>query len=168
MRRSMILDVCVNAEFHTLLLISLFMLFSGHNQPGGGFPGGLVAASAFCLRYVAGDRKELDRSVIVAPTTLMGVGLLLAISTGVISLALGHDFLETANLEVHLPFIGPAHTSSVLFFDTGVYLVVLGMVVLLLQQLGSPGPDDEVDTTPESDPLLAAGTEPETSEQVPK
>ena len=72
MRRSMILDVCVQAEFHTLLLISLFMLFSGHNQPGGGFPGGLVAASAFCLRYVAGGRKELDRSVIVAPTTAHG------------------------------------------------------------------------------------------------
>jgi multisubunit Na+/H+ antiporter MnhB subunit len=149
MRRSMILDVCVQAEFHTLLLISLFMLFSGHNQPGGGFPGGLVAASAFCLRYVAGGRKELDRSVIVAPTTVMGVGMLLAISTGVISLALGHEFLETAILEVHLPFIGPVHSSSVLFFDTGVYLVVLGMVVLLMQELGSPS-DDEPDATPES------------------
>ncbi len=147
MRRSMILDVCVQAEFHTLLLISLFMLFSGHNQPGGGFPGGLVAASAFCLRYVAGGRKELDRSVIVAPTTVMGVGLLLAISTGVISLILGHAFLETAILHVDVPFIGSVHTSSVLFFDTGVYLVVLGMVVLLLQELGSPKDDEPAATT---------------------
>jgi multisubunit Na+/H+ antiporter MnhB subunit len=145
----MILDSCVQAEFHSLLLISLYLLFAGHNQPGGGFAGGLVAASAFCLRYVAGGSRELDRGVIVAPTTLMGVGLLLAISTGVVSLVLGHAFLETARLEVHVPWLGPVHTSSVLFFDTGVYLVVLGMVVLLLQELGSPT-DDEPEPAPES------------------
>ena len=57
-RRSVILDACVRAEFHTLLLVSLYFLFAGHNQPGGGFAGGLVASCAFALRFVAGgDRR---------------------------------------------------------------------------------------------------------------
>jgi len=140
MKRSMILEVCVQAEFHTLVLFSLFLLFAGHNQPGGGFAGGLVASSAFCLVYVAGGPGALRRSTKVPSHVLMGVGLLLAISTGIISLALGHEFLETAILKAHLPFIGPAKTSSVLFFDTGVYLVVLGMVLMLLEQFGADEP----------------------------
>ncbi len=137
MKRSMILEVCVQAELHTLLLVSLFFLFSGHNQPGGGFAGGLVASSALCLAYVAGGPAGLRRVAKVPAHWLMGVGLLLAVSTGIISLALGHEFLEAAVLGVTLPFIGPAKTSSVVFFDTGVYLVVLGMVLMLLEQFGA-------------------------------
>ena len=140
MKRSMILEVCVHAEMHTLFLVSLFLLFSGHNQPGGGFAGGLVASSALCLAYVAGGPTGLRRLARVRPHVLLGVGLLLAVTTGLVSLVQGHDFLESAILKVTLPVIGPAKTSSVLFFDTGVYLVVLGMVLMLLEELG----DEEV------------------------
>jgi multisubunit Na+/H+ antiporter MnhB subunit len=142
MKRSLILEVCVKAEFHTLIIISLFMLFSGHGQPGGGFPGGLVAACAFCLRYVAGGPGERRRAAPVRPTVFLGVGMLFAIVTGAFSLTNGHQFLESSILSVEVPFIGPAKTSSMLFFDTGVYLVVLGMVLLVLEQLGGDRADD--------------------------
>ena len=142
MKRSMILEVAVQAEFHTLLLVSLFFLFAGHNQPGGGFAGGLVASAAFALVYVAGGPRQLRRVTKVPSYVLMGVGLMLAVVTGMTSLVLGHEFLESAKLEVDLPLIGPAKTTSVLFFDTGVYLVVLGMILMLLEQLGS----DEADS----------------------
>lgn len=136
-RRSVILELCVRAEFHTLLLVSLYLLFAGHNQPGGGFAGGLVASCAFCLLFVAGGEPEVRRVLPVAPTTFLGSGLFLAVFTGLVPLALGDEFLESAIVKVTLPIIGDVKGSTVLFFDTGVYLVVLGMVLLLLEQLGT-------------------------------
>ena len=137
MRRSVILDVCVRAEFHTLILVSLYMLFAGHNQPGGGFSGGLVASCAFCLLYVSGGEPAVHRSMKVPPTTFLGVGMLFAIVTGIVPLVLGGEFLENSIMKVTVPVIGEIKASSVLFFDTGVYLVVLGMVLLILEQLGT-------------------------------
>ena len=135
-RRSVILDVCVQAEFHTLLLISLYLLTAGHNQAGGGFSGGLVASCAFCLRYVGGGDRAVLRSISIPPTTIVGVGLLFSIVTGFVSLFTGNQFMESAELSVQLPVIGEAYTSSMLFFDTGVYLTVVGMTLLMLDQLG--------------------------------
>lgn len=136
-RRSVILDLCVRAEFHTLILVSLYFLFSGHNQPGGGFSGGLVASCAFCLLYVAGGEPAVHRVMKVRPTTFLGLGMLAAIITGIVPLVLGGEFLENSIMKVTLPVIGQVKGSSVLFFDTGVYLVVLGMVLLILEQLGT-------------------------------
>jgi multicomponent Na+:H+ antiporter subunit A len=148
MRRSVILDVCVRAEFHTLVLISLYMLFAGHNQPGGGFAGGLVASCAFCLLFVGGGEPSVRRVLRIPPTTFLGVGMLFAIVTGAVSLVLGGEFLESAIVKVDLPVIGQVKGSTVLFFDMGVYLVVLGMVLLLLEQLGTA---DGIDHEPADD-----------------
>jgi multisubunit Na+/H+ antiporter MnhB subunit len=145
MRRSVILDVCVRAEFHTLILVSLYFLFAGHNQPGGGFSGGLVASCAFCLLYVSGGEAAVHRSMKVPPTTFLGVGMLFAITTGIVPLLLGGEFLENSIMKATLPVIGPVKASSVLFFDTGVYLVVLGMVLLILEQLGTADGVDHSD-----------------------
>lgn len=145
MRRSVILDVCVRAEFHTLVLISLYLLFAGHNQPGGGFAGGLVASCAFCLLFVAGGEPSVQRVLKVPPTTFLGVGMLCSVVTGMVSLVLGNEFLESTIWKVDLPVLGTVKASSVLFFDIGVYLVVLGMVLLILEQLGT------ADGAPETD-----------------
>jgi multicomponent Na+:H+ antiporter subunit A len=155
-RRSVILEVCVRAEFHTLVLISLYLLFAGHNQPGGGFAGGLVASCAFCLLFVAGGEGSVRRVLRIPPTTLLGVGMLCSILTGVVSLALGGEFLESAVVERSVDLLGKVKGSSVLFFDIGVYLVVLGMVLLLLEQLGSA---DGRDHDPEGDDTHPGGTE---------
>jgi multicomponent Na+:H+ antiporter subunit A len=96
MRRSVILDVCVRAEFHTLILVSLYFLFAGHNQPGGGFSGGLIASCAFCLLYVSGGEASVHRVMKVPPTTFLGVGMLFAIVTGIVPLVLGGEFLENS------------------------------------------------------------------------
>ena len=146
-RRSVILDVAVRAELHTLLLVSLYFLFAGHNQPGGGFAGGLIASAALCLRYVAGGEASLARSVPVPPPIILGAGLLLAIVTGTIPLLFGDQFLGSAILERDLPVFGNVKFTSVLAFDTGVYLVVLGMAMLLLEQFGRAdgAAEEEVD-----------------------
>ena len=136
-RRSVILDVCVRAEFHTLIAVSLYLLFAGHNQPGGGFAGGLVASCAFCLLFVAGGEPELHRVIKVPATVFLGGGLLLAVLTGTVPLVLGGEFLESAIFSADLPLLGKAKATSVLFFDIGVYMVVLGVLLMLLEQLGT-------------------------------
>ena len=139
---SPILDVVVRAEFQVLLVVSLYLLFAGHNQPGGGFIGGLVAAAAFTTRYVAGGSADLRRSLRFRSTTLLGVGLLVAVGTALALLVDGGGFLEHRLLTITLPVIGDVKTTTALFFDIGVYLAVVGVIVSILEALGAPTEDD--------------------------
>ena len=86
-RRSVVLEVVTRMLFHTIVVFSVYLLFSGHNEPGGGFAGGLVAGLALVLRYLAGGRYELGEAAPVDPGLLLGVGLLFAGGTGVVGLA---------------------------------------------------------------------------------
>ena len=144
MRRSTILDVVVRAEFHTLILVALYLLFAGHNQPGGGFSGGLVAGSALALQFVAEGPERVRRTVRVAPTTLLGAGLVVAVTTALVPLATGRSLLQHGHLTITEPVLGTAHLTSATAFDTGVFLVVVGMVSLMLDALGreEPAPVD--------------------------
>lgn len=135
-RRSPILDLCVRAELQTVLVVSVYLLFAGHNQPGGGFPAGLVAGAAFVLRYLAGGADDVRRSARWSPFTFLGLGLLITVATALVPVALGGQVLEHATLSADLPLLGTVKTTTALVFDTGVYLVVLGLVLLLLTSLG--------------------------------
>jgi multicomponent Na+:H+ antiporter subunit A len=136
-RRSVVLEVTTRLLFHTILVFSLYLLFSGHNHPGGGFAGGLVAGLALVLRYLAGGRYELAEAAPVDPGLLLGVGLLLAGGTGVAGLLLGGDVLQTAIVEATLPVLGHVKLVTSLFFDVGVYLIVVGLVLDVLRSLGA-------------------------------
>jgi multicomponent Na+:H+ antiporter subunit A len=119
-----------------VLVFGVYLLFAGHNSPGGGFVGGLVAGSAFVLRYVAGGRAELKAAVPVDPGVPLGLGLLLAGGTGMGSWLFGADLLTSAYGSVALPVLGTVKASTVLLFDAGVFLVVIGLVLTLLRTLG--------------------------------
>ena len=151
-RRSVVLEVVTRILFHTIVVFSLYLLFSGHNEPGGGFAGGLVAGLALVLRYLAGGRYELGEAAPVDPGLLLGAGLLFAGGTGVVGLALGAEVLQTAILEVTLPVLGDVKLVTSLFFDIGVYLIVVGLVLDVLRSLGAEL-DRQVD---EDDPIDAA------------
>ncbi|SNS94385.1 multisubunit sodium/proton antiporter, MrpA subunit /multisubunit sodium/proton antiporter, MrpB subunit [Geodermatophilus saharensis] len=146
-RRSVVLEVVTRLLFHTIMVFSLYLLFSGHNEPGGGFAGGLVAGLALVLRYLAGGRYELGEAAPVAPGLLLGGGLLFAGGTGVVGLALGAGVLQTAILESTLPVLGDVKLVTSLFFDIGVYLIVVGLVLDVLRSLGAEldRQDDEED-----------------------
>ena len=133
----------------------VYLLFSGHNEPGGGFAGGLVAGLALVLRYLAGGRYELGEAAPVDPGLLLGAGLLFAGGTGVVGLALGAEVLQTAILETTLPVLGDVKLVTSLFFDIGVYLIVVGLVLDVLRSLGAEL-DRQVD---EDDPIDAAPDE---------
>lgn len=135
MTRSIIVEAGTRAVFPIIVLFSLYLLFAGHNAPGGGFVGGLVAGAALVLVYVAVGSDELRRVSRVPPESLLGVGVLFAAVTGVAGLWRG-DFLESAFVELPLPVLGTVKASSVLVFDIGVYFVVVGLVLAVLESLG--------------------------------
>ncbi len=134
---SVVLETAVRLVFHTVLVFGVYLLFAGHNQPGGGFVGGLVAGSAFVLRYAATGREGIDRAVPLDPALPLGAGLLLAAGTGAAAWLFGAQFLESGKLELHLPVLGAVKATSALPFDTGVFLVVVGLVLVMLQTLGA-------------------------------
>jgi multicomponent Na+:H+ antiporter subunit A len=136
MPRSLILDTGVRFVFHTILLYSVYLLFAGHNAPGGGFAGGLVAGAAFVLRYVSDVPGELRRVTGIASETLLAAGVFIASATGIAAWIGGGQFLESAKAELELPLLGHLAVTSVLAFDIGVYLVVVGLVGMVLQRLG--------------------------------
>ena len=137
MRRSLILDTTIRLVFDAVLVFSLYLLFAGHNQPGGGFVGGLVAGTAFVLRYVAGGRAELRAAVPIDPGIPLGAGVLLATVTGMGAWLFGADFLTSDYGSVVLPVLGQVKASTVLIFDIGVFAVVVGLVLTLLRTLGA-------------------------------
>jgi multicomponent Na+:H+ antiporter subunit A len=135
--RSVIFEVVARLAFHTMILYSVYLLFSGHNAPGGGFAAGLVVGLALAVRYLAGGRYELGDALPVQPGVLLGLGLFLSAGVGLVALAAGGSVLQSWVLEVHLPVLGDVHLVTSLAFDLGVYLVVIGLVLDILRSLGA-------------------------------
>lgn len=135
--RSLILATAVDVVFHTALVFSAFLLFRGHNAPGGGFVGGLVAGAAFVIRYVDGGVASLRTRAFLRPATLLGGGLALALATGMLGWSGGGAFLDQRLWSVDLPVLGSVKAGTALPFDVGVYLVVVGLVLALLRTLGA-------------------------------
>ncbi|CAN5450566.1 hypothetical protein BH10ACT1_BH10ACT1_32270 [soil metagenome] len=136
MRRSFILDVVVRVVFHSALMLGLFLLFTGHNRPGGGFVGGLVASAALALRYVAGGIDEVREVLPVRAWTILGLGLSTATASALVPLLAGRQLLEHFKGDLDLGPLGVAHYNTALAFDIGVALVVIGMTLMLLVAFG--------------------------------
>ncbi len=145
MKRSVILDVSVQVVFHSVLVLSLYLLFAGHNHPGGGFVGGLVAAAGFALRFVAGGLDEVRLITRFQPWNVLASGLLLAVGTGLVAVVVGEQFLQSGVLTVEVPVLGEVKGTSALPFDLGVYLVVVGLVLMVLEALGDEAMDPAED-----------------------
>ncbi|MGN9776716.1 Na+/H+ antiporter subunit A [Micromonospora sp. H33] len=136
-RRSIVLEVVTRLIFHTVVVFSLFLLFSGHNAPGGGFAGGLVAGLALVVRYLAGGRYELAEAAPVGAGTVLGAGLAVSVGTGVVALLAGAQVFTSTKVDLSLPLVGDFYVVTSLFFDVGVYLVVVGLVLDILRSLGA-------------------------------
>ncbi|SCL37121.1 multisubunit sodium/proton antiporter, MrpA subunit /multisubunit sodium/proton antiporter, MrpB subunit [Micromonospora pallida] len=136
-RQSVILQVVTRLLFHAIVIFSIYLLFSGHNAPGGGFAAGLVAGLALTVRYLAGGRTELNSAAPVDAGKLLGAGLFVAVGTGVVAIPFGGEFLQSALLDFHLPVVGHLHFVTSVFFDVGVYLIVVGLVLDILRSLGA-------------------------------
>jgi multicomponent Na+:H+ antiporter subunit A len=135
--RSIVLEVVVRLIFHAMIVVSVYVLFAGHNAPGGGFAGGLVAGLALVARYLAGGRMELGAATPVDAGKALGLGLLLATGTAAVPLLFGADALTSTWWEADVWPFGHIEFVTSTIFDVGVYLVVIGLVLDVLRSLGA-------------------------------
>lgn len=116
-----------------LLLVSVVVLLRGHNEPGGGFVGGLLAASALAIYALAIDFDRARAMLRLHPTAYIGVGLLMAALSGMPALLFGDPFLTGEWISAHVfGFTDPIKAGTPVIFDIGVYLVVFGSVLLMV------------------------------------
>jgi multicomponent Na+:H+ antiporter subunit B len=130
---SLILASAARLLLPLMLAFSIYLLWRGHNEPGGGFVGGLVAAASFALYALALGRRQAIEVLRVDPKLLIPAGLLTALISGLISLAQGAPFMTGRWLEQPIPVIGKVGTP--LLFDIGVYIVVLGIALTIIFSL---------------------------------
>jgi multicomponent Na+:H+ antiporter subunit A len=140
-RRSLILDTTVRLVFDATLVLSLYLLFAGHNQPGGGFVGGLVASAAIALRYLAGGLSEVRSVLRMQPRTFLSVGLVLAVGSALVPLVLGNAPLDQEAYEWQPALLGSVKLTTALIFDSGVYLIVVGLLLMVFEGLGDESED---------------------------
>ena len=133
MMRSLILRTGATVALPLLLLFSVVLLLRGHNEPGGGFVGGLLAAAAFAV-YALAFSVAQARSVLRAdPLALVAVGLALSLGSGLVGIVTGAAPFDA--WWPPLPTLGEVKLGTVLLFDVGVYFTVLGITLLMIFSL---------------------------------
>jgi multicomponent K+:H+ antiporter subunit A len=133
----------VRLLFPMAALVSIYFLLRGHNAPGGGFVGGLVMATAIIAQYMISGTIWVEARLRIHPQIWIALGLLAAVAAGLGAWLASKSFLSALAADLHLPLLGEVHVSSILVFDLGVYMLVVGATVLMLialahQSLRSP------------------------------
>lgn len=117
--------------FPWLLVLSLIVLYRGHNLPGGGFIGGLLGAASFILVGLGDGMDAAKRRLRLDPVTILGIGLGVAVLSGLPGL-FGEKksyFVDQWLPDFSLPLMGEIHLGTPFVFDVGVYIVVVGFVL---------------------------------------
>jgi multicomponent K+:H+ antiporter subunit A len=122
--------------FPAILLVAVFLLLRGHDQPGGGFVAGMVVAISVLVQYMIGGTVWTEERLrLLRPLAWIGTGLLLATGTGLAASLFGFPFLASYFTYVDLPLVGEVPTASALVFDVGVFALVVGATLLMLVAL---------------------------------
>jgi multicomponent Na+:H+ antiporter subunit B len=132
---SLILRAATRALAPLLLMLALFLLWRGHNEPGGGFIAGLVAASAAALQGIAFGPIAARRMLLLPPIAVAGLGLAVALLSIVPSALAGLPAMDALWAKIDLGGGAIVPLGTPLLFDIGVFLVVLGSVVALVAAL---------------------------------
>jgi len=136
-RRSLLLEVVTRMIFHIIVVFSVYVLFVGHDEPGGGFAAGLIVGLALALRYIAGGAFELGEAAPWDPGIMMGGGLFISSATAVYGVIAGGAALQSTILKATVPLLGDLKFVTSSIFDIGVYLIVIGLVLDVLRSMGA-------------------------------
>ena len=128
LKASYLLELAARRQTPVLLVLSLWVLYRGHNEPGGGFIGGLLAAGGLGFYTLAMGSEATRKYMRIHPNQLIGIGCMLALLAGLIGWMNGYPFMT--GLWTELPIIGKVGTP--LLFDIGVYFTVIGVTVSML------------------------------------
>jgi multicomponent Na+:H+ antiporter subunit B len=127
---SLILRTAARLLLVLMLVLAVFVLLRGHNDPGGGFIGGLLAAGGVSIYQLSCGVTRARRLLRIEPRALAGIGLLVALAGGVVASLRGRPFLTGLWMERAVPGVGKLGTP--LLFDLGVFLLVVGAVLTIL------------------------------------
>ncbi len=131
-----ILQTATKVITFIILAFSFFIFLSGHNQPGGGFIAGLMTAAAIVLLLLAYDLETVKKLIPIDFKIMIAIGLLIAVLTGTGSFLFDVPFLTHAFGYFYLPLLGKTELATAVLFDTGVYLVVIGITLTIIQTIG--------------------------------
>jgi multicomponent Na+:H+ antiporter subunit B len=132
---SLILRTATRFLVTLMYLFSIFLLFRGHNEPGGGFVGGLMAAGGFALYAMAFGVAEARRALRVSPVMLIAWGIFFAFISGLVAALFGTPYLTGYWLEYPLPGGLELKVGTPTLFDIGVFLVVVGSILTMIFSL---------------------------------
>lgn len=118
--------------FPVVIVVAAYIFLRGHDQPGGGFAAGIAMAIGFLLQYMAGGARWVEDRLRILPVRWIAVGLLTAGLTGLVPWLFGLPFLTSYFQYVDIPYIAKMPAASALFFDLGVFALVVGATVLML------------------------------------
>ncbi|SFF49880.1 multicomponent Na+:H+ antiporter subunit A [Paenibacillus algorifonticola] len=131
-----ILKTIAKLVIFIILTFSLFLFFSGHNEPGGGFIGGLMTAAAFVLLAMAFGMKTIREVIPIDFRKVSAVGILVALLTGIGSFLYDVPFLSHTFGYQNLPLLGHSELATAMLFDLGVYLTVIGITMTIILTIG--------------------------------
>lgn len=132
----LMLSVVSQSLLPLALLVSAYIFLRGHNMPGGGFIAGLITSVAIIQQYIAHGVDWIKARMKLDYQLMIGSGITIAALTGLGSWAFGRPFLTSWFDYFHLPLVGEFELASAMLFDLGVYLTVVGAVMLILANLG--------------------------------
>lgn len=127
-----ILQTVTRIVVYIILTLGVYLFLSGHNSPGGGFIGGLVIASAFVLLYLAFDIETVHKGIPFDFKWVAALGALIAVTSGFIPAIFGKQFLNQAFSHFNLPVFGETELATVIIFEAGVALAVVGVVITII------------------------------------
>jgi multicomponent Na+:H+ antiporter subunit B len=128
--KSLILKTASEYLLPLLLLFSVFILMRGHYEPGGGFVGGLIASIALVLHFFANGEEKTRKFLHIHPGIFIPIGLTLSLVSGFLPILIGSPFMTGLWIPDPFPVIGMVGTA--LFFDIGVYFVVVGVTLTII------------------------------------
>lgn len=127
-----ILETVTKIVVFIILTVAVYLFFSGHNSPGGGFIGGLVLASAFVLLFLAFDIETIQEGIPFDFKRVAALGVLIAVTTGLGGIVFEKPFLTQGLTTFHIPYYGETELATITIFEAGVALTVVGVVVSII------------------------------------
>ncbi|WP_203333814.1 Na(+)/H(+) antiporter subunit B [Planococcus beigongshangi] len=127
-----ILKTVAKAVVLVILTFGLYLFFSGHHTPGGGFIGGLVLASGFVLLFLSYDVETVSEGIPISFKKLSAVGVLISMSSALVPVFFGQPFLSQSFGYFDLPLLGKTELATVTIFEAGIALTVVGVVVNII------------------------------------
>lgn len=130
--RNIILEKIASLFMKAMLIFSIYLLLRGHNNPGGGFIGGIIASSGFIFYAIIFGTDSLQKIIRLKPQIFIGIGLSLVLIAAILPTFFSAEILTGLWIQANIPGLGTLHAGTPLIFDIGVYGVVVGVILTIV------------------------------------